>query len=268
LISEIDIPTLLIYLLGFLWIVIASTQVSKYFQKIKLPLITGFLLSGIVVGPFVLDLIPKESVDKLGFVYDFSLAYIAFAAGAELYLKELRGSMKSIIWNTIGQLVITFVLSTIAIYLLANLIPFMHGMSTISKLAVAILGAVVFVARSPSSAIAIINEMRAKGHFTKTAISVTVVKDVLVIILFAICFSFSDIVFKGATFNALEILVIFLELAVSFVVGYILSKLMRLFLSLRLNLVIKTVLILLSGFAIFVFSNHISHVVIFICHLS
>ena len=54
------------------------------------------------------------------------------------------------------------------------------------KFAIAILFGTIFVARSPSSAIAVINEMRASGPFTKTVMGVTVVKDVLVIILFAI----------------------------------------------------------------------------------
>ena len=49
--------------------------------------------------------------------------------------------------------------------------------------------ATIFVARSPASAIAVINEMRAKGSFVQMAMGVTVIKDFLVILLFAICFS-------------------------------------------------------------------------------
>ena len=250
-----ELKALLFILIGFVWVVIASNQVSKFFQKIKLPLITGFLLSGILVGPYVLDLIPEVSVGKLGFIYDFSLAYIAFAAGAELYIKELRGSMRSIIWNTFGQLVVTFLFSSVIVYLLAGTIPFMQDMNSGARMAVAILAGVVFVARSPSSAIAIINEMRAKGHFTKTAISVTVVKDVLVIILFAICFSLADIIFKGTSFHASELLILLFELALSVGVGFLLSKLLVLILSIRLNMVIKAALILVCGYGIYLLSD-------------
>ncbi len=42
---------LLVALFSFTWLLITSNQVSRFFQKIKLPLITGFLLSGILIGP-------------------------------------------------------------------------------------------------------------------------------------------------------------------------------------------------------------------------
>ncbi|MCK5029204.1 MAG: cation:proton antiporter, partial [Bacteroidales bacterium] len=183
----IEFGQILIVLFAFIWVVIGSNQVAKFFQKIKFPLITGFLLSGILIGPYVLDLIPKNAIPKLNFINNFSLAFIAFAAGSELFLKEIRNSIKSIIWNTFGQLIITFLLVAFAVYFLEELIPFMSNMNVKSKIAVAILSGTIFIARSPSSVIAVINEMRAKGPFTKTAISVTVILDVLVIFLFTIC---------------------------------------------------------------------------------
>ena len=142
-----NLSALLIFSIGFLWIVLGSNQIARFFQKIKLPLITGFLFSGIIAGPFVLKLIPHEALNHLHFINDFSLAYIAFAAGAELYLKEIRSSFKSIAWNTFGQLIVTFLVGTLAIYLLANNIPFMRSMNENLKIAVSILAGSVFVAR-------------------------------------------------------------------------------------------------------------------------
>jgi NhaP-type Na+/H+ or K+/H+ antiporter len=103
-------------------------------------------------------LINEDAIPHLTFINDLSLAFIAFAAGTELYMKQIRSRIKSIIWNTIGQLVITFSLSAVTIYLLADNIQFMKDMTTSSKVAVSLLMATIFVARSPSSAIAIINE--------------------------------------------------------------------------------------------------------------
>ncbi len=159
---------LIIYIIGFIWILFASDYFAKNLQRVKLPLITGFIITGIVCGPQVLGLIKEEAVPNLGFINDLSLAFIAFAAGAELYLKEIRSRFKSIIWNTFGQLVVTFSLSSVAIFYLRDHIPFMKEMNVNGQIAVAILMATIFVARSPSSAIAVINEMRAKGPFTKT----------------------------------------------------------------------------------------------------
>ena len=145
---------ILIFIAGFTVIAVASNQIAKLFLKIKLPMITGLLITGIIAGPFILDLVPLEAMGKLDFVGDLSLAFIAFAAGAELYLKELRGRFKSIIWNTVGQLVGTFMLGGVGVFLLADFIPFMQTMSVQGRIAVSILAATIFIASSPSSAIA------------------------------------------------------------------------------------------------------------------
>lgn len=245
--------------LAFLVILVAANQISKLFLKVKLPMITGMLITGIVTGPFILQLVPLEATAELNFVGEISLAFIAFAAGAELYLKEMQGRLKSIAWMTFGQLVITFVVGVVGVYFLASSIPFMADFSTQSQLAIAILMATIFVARSPSSAIAVINELRAKGPFTQTAMGVTVVKDVLVIILFAINFSLATALITGAKFDAILFLVVLLELALSVGVGMLLWQLLEFILSRRATTNLKIPLILIAGYGIYVFSHLVQH---------
>ncbi len=153
----------IILLLGFALVAIAGHEIAKVFQKIKFPLITGLIITGIIAGSSVLNFIPSDSLPKLNFLNDIALAIIAFSAGAELYLKELRSRLNSIKWMTVGQLVITFVLSSVVIYYVASYIPFMAELSTGVKIIISVLFGVIFVARSPSSAIAVINELRANG---------------------------------------------------------------------------------------------------------
>lgn len=246
---------LLIYFFGFVWILFATNYFSKFFQKIKLPLITGFIVTGVIAGPYVLNLITKVAVEKILFINDFSLAYIAFAAGSELFLKDLRSRLKSIAWNTIGQLVVTFVLSAIAIYALAAMIPFIGQMPAAGKLAVALLMAAIFVARSPSSAIAIIHELRAKGPFTQTVMGVTVIIDVLVIILFAICVSVSRTLISAQPFDIKIISVLIFEIGFSFLLGFAVGKIIHWLLSLSLNSQIKSAFVLFLGYGVFVFAK-------------
>jgi len=246
--------------MAFLWIVVASFQVAKYFQKIKLPLITGFLISGVIVGPFFLKLVSTEALPNLQIVNEFSLAYIAFAAGVELYLKEIRTRLKSILWNTFGQLVITFIVSVVSIVLLSPYIPFLANLSQSNILALSILTGTIFVARSPSSAIAIINEMRAKGPFTKTAISVTVIKDVLVILLFAICLSIANTLVKGIEFSYFFIIELVVELSATFLMGILLSQFLKFVFVYKLNQYIKISVLLLVGYLIFPFSHYLHNI--------
>ncbi len=252
-----DYKQIMIYVLGFIWILFASDYFAKFFRKTRLPLITGFLVTGIVCGPHVLNLIELEATNNLGFINDIALAFIAFAAGAELYLKEIKSQAKSITWNTIGQVVFTFIIGTVAVFLIADFIPFMQKMSVGSKFSVAILAGTIFVASSPSSAIAVISELRAKGPFSQTAMGVTVIKDVLVIALFAICLSLAVTIISGAAFNIITIVILLIELVLAFTLGYLIGKLLSLILSLPVGVYLKTILILSVGYGIFVFSHYV-----------
>ena len=249
--------TLVVFLVGFLVVAISANEISKVFQKIKFPLITGLIITGIVAGSSVLNFIPQEAVDKLHFLNEIALAIIAFSAGSELYLDDLRSRINSIKWMTIGQLVITFVLSSLVIYFIADAIPFMADLPSMSKIAISILFGTIFVARSPSSAIAVINEMRANGPFTKTVMGVTVVKDVLVIILFAICFSVAKAFINGDTIGFLFLGILALELLASFGIGYLLGKLLQVPFAFKIPKLAKELLIIIIGYSIYLFAHFV-----------
>ena len=61
------------------------------------------------------------------------------------------------------------------------------------KIAISAIFGVIAVARSPSSAIAIISETKAKGNYTDIVLSVTIAMDVVIIIFFALIISFSQL---------------------------------------------------------------------------
>jgi Trk K+ transport system NAD-binding subunit/Kef-type K+ transport system membrane component KefB len=252
-----EFKTIITFIAAFGIIAIAANQISKVFEKVKLPLITGFLLTGIIAGPFILKMIPSEGTMKLNFINELSLAFIAFAAGSELYLKEIRSQFKSIIWNTVGQLVFTFTIGAFGVYYLADYIPFMKEMTVGGKIAVSILAGTIFIASSPSSAIAVINELRAKGPFTKTAIGVTVVKDIWVIILFTICFGVSKSLISNEDFKISSILFLILELASSITIGWLLNKVIVAFFKLKVNQTIKTILLISVGYGVYLLAHFV-----------
>ena len=258
---------LLVLLVGFAIVAIAGNQIAKVFQKLKFPLITGLIITGIIAGSSVLHFIPSKTLPELNFLNEIALAIIAFSAGSELYLKELRSRIKSIKWMTIGQLIVTFSLSAIVIFYSASYIPFMASLSNNVKLIVSLLFGVIFVARSPSSAIAVINELRANGPFTKTAMGVTVVKDVLVIILFAICFAVAKAVVKGEELGFTFLLFLLIELLLSFGFGVVLGKILQAPLSLKFSKHIKGLFVILLGYGAYVFAAFVKdHTFAFFSH--
>ncbi len=243
-------------IIGFLIVTISANQIARTFQRIRLPLITGLIFTGIITGPYVIGLIPISAKSDLNFVNEVALAFIAFAAGAELYLRELRSRINSIKWNTFGQLVVTFVLGSILVYFVAGYIPYMSDLNSATKTSIAMLTAAVFVARSPASAIAVINELRAKGPYVQTVMGVTVVKDFLVIVLFSICLSLSQVMIEGRKFEYVEILILLLELSFSFAIGFfVFGFLLKTILRWRLRRIIKILLVLLIGYTAYYLSH-------------
>ena len=252
-----DINQLTIFLVGFAIIAIASNQIAKVFQKVKFPIITGLIITGIIAGSSVLNFITPEALDNLNFLNEIALSIIAFSAGSELFLNDLRSRLNSIKWMTIGQLVITFVMSSVVIFFIAEHIPFMAEMNTASKIAVSILFGTIFVARSPSSAIAVINEMRANGPFTKTVMGVTVVKDVLVIILFAICFSISKAFINGDEIGFLFLGILALEIAASFGIGIIVGRILQIPFAFSMHKHLQWFIVVAIGYGVYLFAHFI-----------
>lgn len=65
-------------------------------RLLKLPQITGYLISGIMCGPYLLGILSKESVADLNIIEGACLSIIGLAAGAELHLGELSRSKKQV----------------------------------------------------------------------------------------------------------------------------------------------------------------------------
>ncbi|MCB9423007.1 MAG: cation:proton antiporter [Ardenticatenaceae bacterium] len=246
---------ILVVVAGFAIVALASRQIGDFFTRAHLPLISGFLLAGIFVGPFVLNLVPVESIAPLHFVDEVALGYIAFAAGSELYISELRGRFKSIGWVTLGNTLVVPSIGSLVLFLLADFIPFMQAMSVGERTAVALLGGAILLARSPSSVIAIVNELRAKGPFTQTIVGVTMLIDVIVIIVFTVNLEIADAIMTHLHFNVGFMILLLFELLLSLAIGLLVGKILQFILSGHIQRHLKSGLILLLGYGVFVLST-------------
>lgn len=239
--------TYILSIATFGFIALGAQEIGRRFSRIRLPLITGFLFAGILAGPYCLKILSQPMIASLGFVDDLALAFIAFAAGSELYLKELRQRLRSISLITGLQLVTIFGLGSIGIYFMAGVIPFMAAFSASQKWAVALLISSILIARSPSSAIATIKELRAKGPFTQTLLGVTVIIDFAVVVCFSLSLSIAGTVFHDANLDLTFILVVVAELAVACLLGFLLAKSLAALLGATLHSDLRKVLLLLLG---------------------
>lgn len=242
---------IILLLVGFAFVCLASQHIGKLARLGRLPLITGYLVAGAMVGPFILDWVSQEGTRSLRVVDHTALAFIAFAAGNELYLKEVRSRIKEITWTTLGLVLATFTLGAIAVLVVADHVPFIAPLPGQSRIAVALMAASILVARSPSSAIAIITEVRARGPFTKTTLGVTVVMDAVVILLFAATSTVSQSLVEGVEINPWFILRVVLDLLMSLNIGYITGKLLQVIVSGQAPALVRSVLVLAIGLGAF-----------------
>ena len=251
---------LLAFSLGaFAFTALAAFQIGRFSTRFHLPLISGYLLAGILAGPFILRFLDVANVESLRFLDEVSLAFIAFAAGSEMALDELRGRYRSIGWNTLTQIAAIYLLCGAAVFLLADVIPFMQELSTGGRLAASLLAGTILAARSPSSAIAIINEMRARGPFVKGVLGVTLVKDVLIVALFAVSTSIAASLLNGHRFDLGFIILVVFEILASIGFGILVAQVMALVLRSHWEDRVKIPLILLIGYLVFALSGEIRH---------
>lgn len=237
---------------AFFVLALAASSIGRYAARYRLPLISGFLFAGILIGPYVLGMISAAELERLRFIDEMALAFIAFAAGAELYLGEVRPRLRPIALMTTVQ---TFTIAGLGAWAAYHLFGFLPDLNEPARRAVALLTGVVLVARSPSSTIAVINELRAKGPFTQLVLGVTVVTDVVVIVLFSLAYELALVWVHGRPLGLGFLLLLAVEMATSVALGYLLAAFFRGLMATRLHAWIKGALVLASGYGIFAVSH-------------
>ena len=82
--SQVIISVALMLFLGF-----AMTRLTK---KLRLPNVTAYILCGILIGPYCLDLVPAQVIEGMDFLSDIALAFIAFSMGEFFRFSTLKKS--------------------------------------------------------------------------------------------------------------------------------------------------------------------------------
>jgi Kef-type K+ transport system membrane component KefB len=204
--------------LGF--VLLAAYLLAKILKRARLPLISGYIFAGILAGPYVTDFITGEMVDGLELINDLALSFIALTAGATLDLRAFKGRGHLVAANLFLNIVVVSGVVCMFVVLSGRWFEFTRQLSAMQLSALAILLGTIAVARSPSSAIAIIGECRAEGPFTDMVLGVTILIDVLIIILFSMALSISRMLLSDAAAADFGVLgVLSIEMVVSLGLG-------------------------------------------------
>ena len=180
----------------------AMTRITKL---LKLPNVTAYIITGILLGPFCLNIVPSTVTDGMEFLADIALAFIAFSTGEFFKFETLKKNGGKVV-------IITILESVLASILIFCLTYFMLGLDLAFSLVLAALAS----ATAPASTVMTIRQTGAKGDFVDTLLQVVALDDVVGLILYSVAISIALAIAPGA--GAFSISNIIIPIATNIVV--------------------------------------------------
>ena len=186
-VAMIIISISLMLFLGFL-----MTRLTK---KLRLPNVTAYILTGILIGPFCLNMIPDRVVAGMDFLPDIALAFIAFSTGEFFKLSTLKKNGLKVVVITILEALTASVLVFILTYFILGLnLPFSIVLAALAS------------ATAPASTVMTIRQTKAKGDFVETLLQVVALDDIVGLVAYSIAISVAVSSISGKAFSAMSII--------------------------------------------------------------
>lgn len=170
--------------LGFA--LIAAALTGALLERIHLPRVSGYLVFGLVCGPYLGNIITRPMARDLQLVNGLAIALIALIAGLELNYTRLKprlAAMARLGFITVGLMYVTL---GPVLWLAWPWLPIYPEAGGIARVALALLLTTVVVSFSPTVTIAVIADTRARGPLSEMVLTVVVITDLALIIFFSL----------------------------------------------------------------------------------
>lgn len=159
---------------------------ARVLEKIKFPAVTGYILSGIVVGPYVLKLLNVELVDSLHLISEVALSFIAFSVGSHMNLSTIRKMGSKILIVTVCEALGAMIVVTLGCYYIFN-----------TSLGFALVLGSIACATSPAATMMIIKQYNASGELVDALMPVVALDDAVGIIAYGVSSSIAKASISG-----------------------------------------------------------------------
>ena len=240
----------------------AGLLVSRFVKLLKLPAVTGYLIAGILIGPYCLGALGVEGlgftttagVKANGIICDVALGFIAFAIGNEFRLSQIKKIGKQAAVIGVFQALVATVLVDIVLISIHFAAP-----DKLSASAALTLGAIA-AATAPAATLMVVRQYKARGKLTSILLPIVAIDDAVGLIVFAVSFGVAQALESGAV-SVISVLVeplleIVLSLLLGALMGFLFSAAEKFFksnskrLTLSITFVILTVAIAMIEFRI------------------
>ena len=241
----------------------AGLLISRFVKPLKMPAVTGYLIAGILIGPYCLGRLgvtglgftSMSEVKALSLFNDVALGFIAFAIGNEFRLSQLKktgrqATVIGIFQALVAALLVDVVLIALHEFVLGDKLPLADAIT---------LGAIA-TATAPAATLMVVRQYKAKGKLTDLLLPIVALDDAVGLIVFSVSFGIAKALNLGMfdlTSILLEpILEIIASLLLGMIMGIIFSAVEKYFksnskrLSLSITFVILTVALSMMEFHI------------------
>ena len=201
---------------------LSGLLLSRLAKEVKLPAVTAYLISGVLIGPFVLGAIgipgigiTAEQIESFGLISDLALGFIAFAMGNEFRLAQLKKIGKQATVIGVAQALLTTVVVDAVLMGLHFLMPDKLSLSA------AIVLASVATATAPAATLMVVKQYKAKGPVTDILLPVVALDGAVGLVVFAISFGVAKSISTGTVDVLSVILEPLLEVVLSLGLGFV-----------------------------------------------
>jgi Kef-type K+ transport system membrane component KefB len=235
-------------LMAFGFLILGAYSVGELATTIKLPKIVGYLAAGLAVGPAALNFVSTPVMNQLAPVSELAIALIAFLAGAELQLDEVRQRGVLLLKMMTAELSVAFVGIATVIAALHRFLPFLNGAPWTEILGFSILFASVAVVHSPAVTMALLSESGAKGVVARTTLGVVLLADVAVVLSFSGALALARVLAPPSGAAGASSALVLWEIGGAVLVGAVLGAIIALYLRfIRRELFIFAILVAFFG---------------------
>ncbi len=226
-------------LLSLSLILIVALTFNGILSKLKIPGLLGMIGTGIILGPYVFDLIAPEILTISADLREIALIVILIRAGLSLDIQDLK---------RVGRpaLLMCFIPATLELAAITILAPIFLGITTLEA---AILGSVV-AAVSPAVIVPRMIKLLDEGYGKKHNIPGLImagasVDDIFVIVLFTAFMG----MYKGEGFDAASLLRVPLSIIIGIIFGILIGLiLVQLFKKIHMRDTVKVLIIFSASF--------------------
>ena len=179
-----SVATVIISIALMLFLGFSMTRLTK---RLRLPNVTAYIVVGILIGPFCLNLVPATVIDGMDFLSDIALAFIAFSTGEFFKLSTLKKNGMKVVIITVLEACLATVVVFIVTYCILGV-----------DLGFSIVLAALASATAPASTVMTIRQTGAHGDFVDTLLQVVALDDVVGLIEYSVAISLALSVSLGS----------------------------------------------------------------------